>query len=87
MPGQLPMNEKRARAQELICVSDEMKREYVARFDGRVCDVLFEREKDGRMLGRTGEDVEVSAKGMLSMHELVPCLLRLENGKMTGEPV
>ncbi len=63
MPGQIPRRVKEARAKELARLAGEMKADYLARWDGRQVEVLFEEAvtRDGKQYfeGFTPEYIRV----------------------------
>lgn len=85
MEGQLSTQKKQARAAQLIAVGEELKKAYIEQFDGTVQDVLFERERDGIYIGRTGEDIEVVCDTPQPFDRLVSCKLTLQDDVMHAQ--
>ncbi|MBQ1826481.1 MAG: MiaB/RimO family radical SAM methylthiotransferase, partial [Erysipelotrichaceae bacterium] len=58
---------KKERAADLTILSNQLYNNFVMAFLGRKCDVLFERNRDGMLVGHNSEYVTVTAKGDSSM--------------------
>lgn len=68
MPGQVPMQEKEARAHRAAAVAGEMEQAYLSRQLGKTVPVLFEEEKDGLWRGHTPNYLEVCAESGENLH-------------------
>lgn len=68
MPGQVPMQEKEARAHRAAAVAGEMEQAYLDRQLGKTVPVLFEEEKDGLWRGHTPNYLEVCAESGENLH-------------------
>ena len=68
MPGQVPMQEKEARAHRAAAVAGEMEQAYLGRQLGKTVPVLFEEEKDGLWRGHTPNYLEVCAESGENLH-------------------
>lgn len=71
MPGQVPMQEKEARAHRASAVAAEMEKRYLARWVGQRLPVLFEEEKDGAWRGHAPNYVEVRAQSAEQLHNVM----------------
>lgn len=63
MPGQVPKEEKEARARRAIALGGELERRWLERQAGRRVEVLFEEEKGGLWQGHTPNYALVRAAG------------------------
>ena len=63
MPGQVPKEEKEARARRAIALGAELERRWLESQAGRVLPVLFEEEKGGLWQGHTPHYALVRAQG------------------------
>ena len=63
MPGQVPKEEKEARARRAIALADELEAKWLDSQIGRTLPVLFEEEKDGLWQGHTPNYALVRAQG------------------------
>ena len=63
MPGQVDKAIKEARAAELIALGSQLEAQYMQRWIGRTCSVLFEEPCAGGAVGYTPEYVRVVADG------------------------
>lgn len=77
MPGQVPREEKEARARAAIALGLDMERRWLEGQAGRTLPVLFEEEKDGLWQGHAPNYALVRAQGE-ALHN------RLVNVKITG---
>lgn len=68
MPGQVPMQEKEARAHRAAAVAGEMEQAYLSRQLGKTVPVLFEEKKDGLWRGHTPNYLEVCAESGENLH-------------------
>ena len=63
MPGQVPREEREARARRTIALARDMERRWLEGQAGRVLPVLFEEEKDGLWQGHAPNYALVRARG------------------------
>ena len=63
MPNQIPENIKKERVHKLLSVSKELENNYINKFIGKVITFLPEIEKDGYIIGHTGNYLLVKVPG------------------------
>ena len=63
MDGQIDTNTKKERVKKLLELSEELEKEYMEKFVGQIVEVLPEVEKNGFLIGHTGNYLQVKYKG------------------------
>jgi threonylcarbamoyladenosine tRNA methylthiotransferase MtaB len=72
MPDQVSAAMKGARVQEMLVVGEEIRGQFLARFEGSVADVLFEEKvRDNTWEGLTGNYIRVVAPGEESLENRI----------------
>lgn len=88
LPGQLPSEEKKRRARELIAVGEELRREFLQKMVGTTQEVLFE---EGGPNGQVGYTANYTPAAVLEMERLQGKILPVtitgveeSEGRLTG---
>ena len=85
MPGQVPKEEKEARARRAIALGARLERRWLESQAGRVLPVLFEEEKDGLWQGHTPHYALVRAQGEALHNRLADVVVTgTEGSALTG---
>jgi threonylcarbamoyladenosine tRNA methylthiotransferase MtaB len=82
MADTVPEPVKTERSKKVIAVSEELKREYYSRFNGRDSILLSERTKKGVTSGFNEYYVPVEVKEKLARNEFFTVTTALENGRL-----
>ena len=85
MPGQVPREEKEARARRAIALAEDMERRWLAGQAGRTLSVLFEEEKDGLWQGHAPNYALVRVQGESLHNRLLDVTITgAEGGSLLG---
>ena len=85
MPGQVPREEKEARARRAIALAEDMERRWLAGQAGRTLSVLFEEEKDGLWQGHAPHYALVPGQGGSLHNRLLDVTITgAEGGSLLG---
>ncbi|MCL1964912.1 MAG: tRNA (N(6)-L-threonylcarbamoyladenosine(37)-C(2))-methylthiotransferase MtaB [Firmicutes bacterium] len=81
MPHQVPKALREARAAELIALGERLEAEYIAGWQGKACEVLFEESRAGGVEGYTREYVRVAGHGAVGSVQRVHAQNLMPDGK------
>ncbi|MDR2570857.1 MAG: tRNA (N(6)-L-threonylcarbamoyladenosine(37)-C(2))-methylthiotransferase MtaB [Oscillospiraceae bacterium] len=76
MPEQIEKTVKKERARIASVIADEMAMDFRRAQIGKVVDVLFEQEKNGYMVGYSGNYMEICVKDKVERNSIYPVIIK-----------